>query len=345
MNNWLSIFLSYFTSPVVTLLMIGVLLLHIPVARRQSKHHGTVFLFLAGALTLVLLPGLFFRSFTVISGEPAGIILATITLILVILSSCFLVIFHILLKNNILDLEDKFLKVFNTSPHGMMIVKVSDAMIKEVNSAFSRVSGYSAEEVVGKTTLGLGLWHDPEQRKDVVSVLMNYESFGPVEYKFIPKTGVPTKFLFTAQFIFIKGEKYLVAHIEEKHDTAASGNETKNLLKQRLREIMSQEALYKTSGLTLSDLAEKLETNKTYLSQAINSEYGNFNEYLNRFRVIEACRLIQDGLDPRYSIDHLYSKVGFSSRTTFYIAFKRFTGVSPSRFRQINDLEKSKSHQ
>jgi PAS domain-containing protein len=137
---------------------------------------------------MVFLPGLFFRSYTVISGEPAGIILSTVTLILVILSSCFLIFFHILLKNNILDLEDKFLKVFNTSPHGMMIVKVSDSMIKEVNSAFSRVSGYSAEEVIGKTTLGLGLWHNPQQREEVTSVLMNYESFGPVEYKFIPKT-------------------------------------------------------------------------------------------------------------------------------------------------------------
>ena len=130
-----------------------------------------------------------------------------------------------------------------------------------------------------------------------------------------------------------------MAHIEEKHDKSAPGNEIKNLLKQRLQETMSNEALYKISGLTLSDLAEKLDTNKTYLSQVINSEYGNFNEYLNRFRVIEACRLIQNGLDPKFSIDHLYSKVGFSSRTTFYIAFKKFTGASPSRFRQINENE------
>jgi YesN/AraC family two-component response regulator len=148
---------------------------------------------------------------------------------------------------------------------------------------------------------------------------------------------VPAKFLFTAQFIFIKGEKYLVAHIEEKQDKSAPGNEIKNLLKQRLHEIMSNESLYKTSGLTLSYLAEKLETNKTYLSQAINREYGNFNEYLNRYRIIEACRLIQNGLDPKFSIDHIYLKVGFSSRTTFYKAFKKFTGVSPSQFHQIND--------
>jgi PAS domain S-box-containing protein len=225
-----------------------------------------------------------------------------------------------------------------------MIVKVSDATVKEVNSAFVRVSGYSAEEVIGKTTLELGLWQNPQQRDEVISFLMNYESFGPVEFKFIPKTGIPTKYFFTAQFIIIEGEKYLVAHIEEKHDRSSSGNEAKKLLNQKLREIMTEEELFKVPGLTLSDLAEKLDTNKTYLSQVINSEYGNFNEYLNKLRVIEACRLIQHGLDPKFSIDHLYSKVGFSSRTTFYATFKKFTGVSPSRFRQITDTEsKNKS--
>ena len=339
MNSWTSTFLLNFSSPVVTILIIGVLFLHIPLARRQSKQHVTMFFFFSGLLASLLLAEFFFIFVPGNISESAGIILSAVKLLLILSSSCFLVIFHINLKINFLDLEEKFDKVFNTSQHGMMIVKVSDSTILDVNSAFSRVSGYSAEEVIGKTTLGLGLWHDPEQRKEVVSVLMNFESFGPVEYKFIPKTGVPIKYLFSAQFIFIKGEKYLVAHIEEKHDNSASGNEVKNLLKQKLPEIMSNEGLYKISGLTLSDLAEKLETNNTYLSQVINSEYGNFNEYLNRFRIIEACRLIQNGLDPKFSIDHLYSKVGFSSRTTFYRAFKNFTGVSPTRFRQINELK------
>ena len=337
MSSWFPLFLSNFASPVVTILMIGVLLLHISVAWKQSKQRSTLLLFNSGLFAVILLLELFFIVLPGFKSEPVGIILSIIKLIIILLSCYFLVTFHIQLNIDFQDFQDKFYKVFNTSQHGMMIVRVSDAIIKEVNSAFSRVSGYSAEEVIGKSTLELGLWHDPEQRKEVVAVLMNFESFGPVEYKFIPKSGVPTKYLYSAQFVFIKGEKYLVAHIEEKHDKSAPGNEIKNLLKKRLQETMSNEALYKISGLTLSDLAEKLETNKTYLSQVINSEFGNFNEYLNRFRVIEACRLIQHGLDPKFSIDHLYSKVGFSSRTTFYIAFKKFTGVSPSRFRQINE--------
>jgi len=339
MNYLYSSFHSNIDSLFLTLLMTGILFLHIPIAKRQSKQYQYILISLTAGLSLVFLTDLLFVFIPEIKNALSATIMPIIKLSLILSSSCFLVIFHVKLKTNFLDLEDKFLKVFNTSPHGMMIVKVSDATIKEVNTAFERVAGFSAEEVIGKTTLELGLWHQPQQRNEVISTLLNYQSFGPVEYKFIPKTGVPTKYLYTAQFIIIKGEKFLVAHIQEKYDKSLPGYETKNLLKQRLHDIMSNEALFKVPGLTLSDLAEKLETNKTYLSQAINSEYGNFNEYLNRFRVIEACRLIQNGLDPRLSIDHLYSEVGFSSRSSFYEAFKKFTGVSPSRFRQVNSKE------
>jgi PAS domain-containing protein len=175
--------------------MIGILLLQISLARKQSKQHATVFISITGILTLILVIEFFVLIVPGILNKPTGIIMSVIKLVLILLSSCFLVIFHIKLRINFLDLEEKFHKVVNTSRHGMMIVKVSYSTILDVNSAFSRVSGYSAEEVTGKTTLGLGLWHDPEQRKEVISVLMNFESFGPVEYKFIPKTGLPTKYL------------------------------------------------------------------------------------------------------------------------------------------------------
>lgn len=288
------------------------------------------------AFILLFLFELFFLVVSSIHSIVLESLLSLVKLILILLSLYFLATLQKHTKNEFYHLNDKFLKVFNTSPHGMMIVKISDATIKEVNRAFERVSGYSAEDVVGKSVLELGLWDQPEQRNEMLAILLKYHSFGPVEFKFIPKTGIPTKYTYSAQLIIINGENYLVSHIEEKHDKSSSGNEAKILLGQSLREIMSKEQLYKIPRLTLADLAEKLDTNKTYLSQVINREYGNFNEYVNKFRVMEACRMIQEGLDPRLSIDHLFSEVGFSSRTTFYEAFKKVTGVSPTQYRQIN---------
>ena len=319
--------------------MIGVMMLHIPMARKYSKRNQTIiFIFLAG-WGLVSVADFVFMMMPVMPSVSSALIIFIVKLVFIIASFSFLVFFHINLKNEFLHLDDKFRKVFNTTPHGIIIVKVADSSIKEVNTAFERVSGYSPEELRGKTTMGMGLWQIPGQRAQVISVMRNFETYGPEEIKFIPKSGIPGKYYFTAQFILIKGEKYIVAHIEEKNKKNHSGDDARNLLKQQLREVILKEKLFKIPGLTLSDLSEKLETNKTYLSQAINSEYGNFSEYLNRLRIVEACRLIQDGLDPKFSIDYLYSEVGFSARTTFYAAFKKFTGVSPSQFRQINRKE------
>lgn len=339
MNNLISIFRSGFESPVITFLLTVILLLHIPLARKQSTRQAALCSFLAAGSGLLFAAELVFLAYSEVITDSGVALLLLVKILLILISSAFLVILHLRFRDKLNLLEDKFRKVFNTSPYAMTIVRISDGMLLEVNSAFLRVSGYSTEELIGKTTIGLGMWQHPRQRAQLVSKLLDYQPVGPAEYVLIPRSGKPTVFLVTAQLIFIKGEMFMVAHLEVKHDKSASGNEAIHLLRQKLSEIMSSESLYKTPGLTLSDLAEKLETNKTYLSQAINSEYGNFNEYVNKFRVIEACRMIQNGLDPRFSIDHLYQEVGFSSRSAFYDAFKKFTGVSPARFRQINFTE------
>ena len=54
-----------------------------------------------------------------------------------------------------------------------MLTKVSDGKIFEVNEGFVQMSGYQPEEVIGKTTLEVGLWIDPEDRKEFVRELMS----------------------------------------------------------------------------------------------------------------------------------------------------------------------------
>ncbi len=332
--------LSLLNSPIVSLLMILVLVLHAPGAGKESKRMFLVFILLLAAFLLMLIPDFLYTFQTGKGGSWFYLILPTIKLVLIISALVFVYYSLRILKIKNCLLQEKFHKVFNTTPHAMVINTVSDGIIHEVNSAFVRISGKTAEEVIGKTAIGLGMYYKPEQRDEMISILKANHKVGPIEMKFNIR-GAPRKFLYSAQLIIIRGEQFLIAHIEEKDDNSQIGDGKKNLLKTRLNDIMATQALFKNPGLSLHELAEKLETNRTYLSQTINSEYENFSEYVNRLRVIEACRIIQNGLDPRLSIDHVYSLVGFASRTTFYAAFKKYTGVSPSRFRKMNDPEVS----
>jgi AraC-like DNA-binding protein len=103
----------------------------------------------------------------------------------------------------------------------------------------------------------------------------------------------------------------------------------------KLCNLMEVEKFYLQKNITLSELADKLGTNATYLSQYINNQLKtNFNDYLNSQRIDEACRLFRRNTSLKYSVDQIADMVGFSSRTTFYTTFKKFTGITPAVFQK-----------
>ena len=104
----------------------------------------------------------------------------------------------------------------------------------------------------------------------------------------------------------------------------------------KLDRLIRSEKSYRDPGLTLAILAGKLGTDTSYLSEVFNERYKNgFNDYINDLRVKEACRLLMATNDKNTTIDHILSNSGFSSRTPFYNAFKKFTGVTPEVFKRM----------
>jgi len=86
--------------------------------------------------------------------------------------------------------------------------------------------------------------------------------------------------------------------------------------------------------ITKAKVAEMLDTNSTYLSQAINEQTGQtFTAYIGALRIKEAIRLISDPQDTT-PIKAVCSEVGFSSMTTFYSLFQQTTGMTPATYRQ-----------
>ena len=97
----------------------------------------------------------------------------------------------------------------------------------------------------------------------------------------------------------MRREQQLSDHIRvlqnEKYTASSLTGEKKLTLFQRLEELMREQAIYKDNQLTKDKAAELLDTNRTYLSQAINEQTGlNFTQYINQYRVNEAVRLLSD---------------------------------------------------
>lgn len=91
---------------------------------------------------------------------------------------------------------------------------------------------------------------------------------------------------------------------------------------------------YKDPSLTLDGLAKLLQTNRTYLSEAINSHYQqNFSKWLNTIRINQSKILMANPENDHYSIEGIATTVGFSSISAFNSNFKKITGITPSYFR------------
>ena len=97
---------------------------------------------------------------------------------------------------------------------------------------------------------------------------------------------------------------------------------------------MKAEKLYRRRDVTIEKVAEKLSTNRTYLSRAINGNGGmSFSQHVNAYRIEEARRILSE-TDTEIQIKALAYELGFSTPETFSTSFRKAIGMLPSKFRE-----------
>lgn len=107
------------------------------------------------------------------------------------------------------------------------------------------------------------------------------------------------------------------------------------ILMECINRAMSEKKLYKRADLTLDILAEETGFNRYYVSGALNRcTGGNFSSYVNEYRVKEAIRIMSAPGSGSLTIDGIAFESGFDNRVSFYRAFKKITGLSPTDFRK-----------
>ena len=100
----------------------------------------------------------------------------------------------------------------------------------------------------------------------------------------------------------------------------------------RLDEYMKGEQAYLNPKLTLSELALRVGTNRTYLSNYINQNlHQTFFDYINALRLTHATELL---LTSNYTLEVIAEKSGFNSLSTFRRCFIQKHGCSPSIYKK-----------
>jgi AraC-like DNA-binding protein len=120
-------------------------------------------------------------------------------------------------------------------------------------------------------------------------------------------------------------EKYRKSSLDaEQADEILSG----------LMHLMDENRPFLEMGLTLPALADMLDVSTNHLSQVINMGLRkNFFDFVNSYRVREAQRLLRSHEADRLSILGIGMEAGFSSKSAFYNAFRKHTGMTPSQYK------------
>lgn len=114
--------------------------------------------------------------------------------------------------------EEKFKKAFSSSPVAMVITTLDDGCIIDVNKTFERISGFSKEEVIGKTATKLNLYSDLRDRLIIVDELLARGSIEGREIEMRRGDGALRTVIYYAETIEIGGAKCLLSVVEDITD-------------------------------------------------------------------------------------------------------------------------------
>ncbi|RME98074.1 MAG: helix-turn-helix domain-containing protein [Bacteroidetes bacterium] len=230
-----------------------------------------------------------------------------------------------------------------------------------VNDDFTVITGYTYDEVIGKIPGDVLQGPKTEQEaieeirrglralKPVKSAITNYRKNGQaylcklVIHPVFSEHRQLTNFIaFEVDGDIVENEEEIpLMRLDRKYQSSSLRGLDEIRLFTRITTILNSERLFLDPKLSLKSLADALGTNTKYLSQVVNHCSGhNFQNFLNRYRVDEFKRLVQENQHTHLTLFGLAQQCGFKNKSTFYKVFKDITKQTPKEFlAQLKDKD------
>jgi PAS domain S-box-containing protein len=109
--------------------------------------------------------------------------------------------------------EAQFSTLFHSSPVAMMLTRLKDSRILGVNGQFEHWTGYEAAEAIGRTTVDLQLFHDPQEREKARKHLLTHGQIRDLEMMFRRKSGEAGIGLLAASSMMVGGEELVLSSV------------------------------------------------------------------------------------------------------------------------------------
>lgn len=129
-----------------------------------------------------------------------------------------------------------------------------------------------------------------------------------------------------------KIRSFSIAHRPQPVPEAKPASVNEHILS--LKNLVVTQRKFLDPNLTLESAAAQIGLSKTHLSRIVNSELNTgFPDYVNNLRVEQAKIYLNHPDFANYTLVAIGLEAGFSSKTTFNQAFRKFTGMTPSEYR------------
>ncbi|WP_452603032.1 helix-turn-helix domain-containing protein [Pontimicrobium sp. MEBiC06410] len=149
------------------------------------------------------------------------------------------------------------------------------------------------------------------------------------------------KFYYILYFIVSYYCVWKVAHSQVMVDDNEGEDFDKvlNDINEKLIQKIKMESVFLNSKLTVKTLAKDIGTNEKYLSHLINKRYDkNFSNFINDYRIEYSKKLLTDKNHQNYTIEAIGGLSGFNSKSGFNSTFKKYTGYTPSQYKNKESL-------
>ena len=111
--------------------------------------------------------------------------------------------------------EEKFRIAYMTNPDLININRLSDGMYISVNEGFTRILGYTEEDAIGRTSIDMNIWVNPEERIDLVNKLKAKGEVKNFETKFLSKDGNIVNGIMSSSLIDLDGVPHILSIIKD----------------------------------------------------------------------------------------------------------------------------------
>ena len=156
--------------------------------------------------------------------------------------------------------EEKFRKAFYTSPDAVNINRLEDGMYMSINQGFTKIMGYTEEDIIGKTSLECNVWDNPEDRQRLVVELQKSGEIGNLEAAFRMKSGDIRYGLMSASVITLNDVPHILSITRDITD--------RKMAQEALKE---SESKYRLLADNVNDVIFVLDMdlNYTYVSPSV----------------------------------------------------------------------------